>query len=453
VRGLASHLEAFVGTGEAFAVPQGRYSTFLQSRLKIADNFKWCWEAMRTEAGADPAGVFGAAAADAPAPPRAEDMREADTGRLRLQRLCTAERQRTRARNFRAEMVAVPLKDPIRMAFDTSATGELWTTLPRSTTAYTRSELSMATSIYLGLANPEVVAAMSSGTTHLMDRVGKNGRSFRRDLDPYGQSLSKYSGKGNFRIGMHNAIECELEAIGKECGLNIVRQDHTVFATAIPVGPKRNEYARSVRAAKHGNRGGIVPDLTVRNFPSDGGGPPRWRLYEVKTFGFHGGYGKPSALDPVTLREAQIPGEYEGLARKADGKYCRTPAGVDGPILLHLRSLAPVYGLVVGANGEWSRGVDTFIADVARKASANPERFGCCHGPEQARGVIAAMAKDRLGRVALRAAAQVRIAALRVATGQTADDPSAGGYSAPGTGDEWDRARDNSHLSPEFRVG
>ena len=204
---------------------------------------------------------------------------------------------------------------------------------------------------------------------------------------------------------------------------------------------------------KHGDRGGIVPDLTVKNFSSDGGGPPRWRLDEVKTSGHKEEYDKPSALDPVTRREAQIPGEYEKLARKADAKYCQTPAGVEGPILLHLRSLAPVYGLVVGANGEWSRGVDTFIADVARVASANPERFGCCHGSEQARGVIAAMAKDRLGRVSLRAAAQVRIAALRVATGQTTDDPSAGDYCAPGTGDEWDRARDNSHLSPEFRAG
>jgi len=453
VRGLAGHLESLVGTAEDFAVPQGRYSTFLQSGLTLARDFGWCWETMRTEAGADPAGVFGAAAADAPAPPRAEDVRELDTGRLRLQRLCTAERQRTRARNFQEQMVAVPLNDPIRMAYDTSATGELWTTLPRNSTAYTRSELSMAACIYLGLASPEFVAAINSGTTHVRDRVTRAGRPYMRKLDPYGQSLSMFSGKGNFRLGMHNAIERELELIARDCGLNVVRQDFTVFASAIPVGPKRNEYARSVRAMKHGDRGGIVPDLTVKNFPSDGGGPPRWRLYEVKTFGHNGEYGKPSALDPVTRREARIPGEYEKLARQADAKYCQTPAGVEGPILLHLRSLAPVYGLVVGANGEWSRGVDTFIADVSRKASANPERFGCCHGSEQARGVIAAMAKDRLGRVSLRAAAQVRIAALRVATGQTADDPSAGDYCAPGTGDEWDRARDNSHLSPESWAG
>jgi hypothetical protein len=274
-------------------------------------------------------------------------------------------------------MVAVPLNDPICMAFDTSAAGELWTTLPRNSAAYTRSELSMATCIYLGLASPEFVAAINSGTTHVRDRATRAGRPYMRKLDPYGQSLSMYSGKGNFRLGMHNATERELELIGKECGLNVVRQDFTVFAPAIPVGPKRNEYARSVRAMKHGNRGGIVPDLTVKNFPSDGGGPPRWRLYEVKTFGNNGEYGRPSALDPVTRREAQIPGEYEKLARKADAKYCQTPAGVEGPVLLHLRSLAPVYGLAVGANGEWSRGMDTFIADVARIASANPERFGC----------------------------------------------------------------------------
>ena len=148
------------------------------------------------------------------------------------------------------------------------------------------------------------------------------------------------------------------------------------------------------------------------------------------------------ALKPVERRDAEIPGEYETLARATDRKHCGTEAGAEGPVLRRLRALAPTRGIVVGANGEWPRG----IADAAQVASVNPERFGCCHGPDQAQGVIAAMARDRLGRVALRAAAQVCVAALLAITGWSGADPGAHRGSARGTHDESDRARDNTHV-------
>jgi hypothetical protein len=246
---------------------------------------------------------------------------------------------------------------------------------------------------------------------------------------------------------MHDGFEKELAAVGQLCGLAIARQDHTVFVSAIPAGPPRDRYARDMREARHNDRGAIVPDLTVTNFPSPDGSRPRKRLYEVKTFGHNPDWhGVPAAMDPVSRRDAAIPQDYEDLARAADRKYCATAAGVDGPILLHLRSLAPVHGLVVGANGEWSRGVDTFIADIARVSCTIPERFGCCHGAEQARGVIAAMARDRLGRVALRGAARVRVAALQAITGQPGMETGAPGSHAQDYRDEWDRVRDNVHV-------
>jgi hypothetical protein len=62
---------------------------------------------MREEAGRDPAGIFSAAAEDAPGEPSAEDIREADSVRLRLQRLCTCERQRTRRREPSRRMAAL----------------------------------------------------------------------------------------------------------------------------------------------------------------------------------------------------------------------------------------------------------------------------------------------------------------------------------------------------------
>ena len=191
---------------------------------------------------------------------------------------------------------------------------------------------------------------------------------------------------------------------------------------------------------------GLVPDLTVRNFPTVDGALSRSRVYEVKTFGHNDWYRQPGVLKPVERRDAKIPDEYVKLARTTDERYCGTHAGADGPVLHRLRALAPIYGIVVGANGEWSRGVGTFISDVARVASANPERFGCCHGQEQVQGGIAAMARDRLGRVSLRGAAQVRVAALLAITGQPGADPGDFRRGDRGTQDEWDRARDDAFV-------
>ena len=41
-----------------------------------------------------------------------------------------------------------------------------------------------------------------------------------------------------------------------------------------------------------------------------------------------------------------------------------------------------------------------------------PERFGCCHGSDQARGVIASFVRGAFGRTSLRGVAMIRQAAL-----------------------------------------
>ena len=59
------------------------------------------------------------------------------------------------------------------------------------------------------------------------------------------------------------------------------------------------------------------------------------------------------------------------------------------PVLTLLRSMPPTTGLVVGTRGELSRSVKQFVSDCAEKGSISPGRFGCCHGQDQARGMIA----------------------------------------------------------------
>jgi hypothetical protein len=286
IRGLASHMVDAVGTAADFESSHDRYATFLGSGLSSAAGFRLAWETMRGEAGPDPAGVFSAAAESAPGTPREEDLQEADAERLRLQRLCTCERQRTRLRALGQQMTTLEWNDPIRMAWNNSSTGELWSTLPRRETRCSSTAFSMAFSIYLGTTNPTIEAVINSGKTTFLDKIVRGGNHFSRVLDPYGQSLSLFGAKGNFRLGMHDAIERELAAVAKTCGLNAQQQGPEVFGSVIPPGPGRDSYARNVREnSQRGNQGGVVPDITIRNFPTEDGALPRTHVYEVKTFG------------------------------------------------------------------------------------------------------------------------------------------------------------------------
>jgi len=68
----------------------------------------------------------------------------------------------------------------------------------------------MAFCINLGLSNPNTEAAINTGLTTFLGKITKTGRPYERTLDPYGRGLSLYGAKGNFRIGIHNAVEREL---------------------------------------------------------------------------------------------------------------------------------------------------------------------------------------------------------------------------------------------------
>ena len=116
--------------------------------------------------------------------------------------------------------------------------------------------------------------------------------------------------------------------------------------------------------------------------------------------------GRYRGLHPfdTTIRAAEVPADYETKARKVDAKYNDWPyqrGGPPGPVLALLHSLPPVTGLGVGFAGEFSREVGQFISAVAEKGAVVPERFGCCHGSDQARGVIASFVRRAFGRTSL----------------------------------------------------
>ncbi len=175
--------------------------------------------------------------------------------------------------------------------------------------------------------------------------------------------------------------------------------------------------------------------------PRQGGSPVAQQPLEVKTASLCDQHAYQDDGRPVDALAEKVPGWYEAKARRLDAEFCGTPRDEEGPVLRRLRELPPIWALAFGAFGEWSRGVDRFVAEVSHHASLTPERFGCCHGPEQARGVIAGWMRKRLGRVALRGCARVRLTALQVVARTLPGPETSTAYAdrhAPGVWDEWD---------------
>ena len=121
---------------------------------------------------------------------------------------------------------------------------------------------------------------------------------------------------------------------------------------------------------------------------------------------------------PAAARPTLVPADYETKARKVGAEYNSWPyqrGGPPGPVRTLLRSFPPATGLGVGFAGEFSREVRQFISAVAEKGAVVPGRFGCCHGSDQARGVIASFARRAFG--SLRGVAKIQQASLAAILG------------------------------------
>jgi len=114
-------------------------------------------------------------------------------------------------------------------------------------------------------------------------------------------------------------------------------------------------------------------------------------------------------------------------------------------VLTLLRSLPPFTGLGVGFAGEISRGVGQFISAVAEKGKVVPERFGCCRGSDQARGVIANFVRRAFCRTSLRGVARIRQAALAAILGGATRAGSFADGDMAGAENAWDAPGGHVH--------
>ena len=85
-----------------------------------------------------------------------------------------------------------------------------------------------------------------------------------------------------------------------------------------------------------------------------------------------------------------------------------------------------------------------------RKAGwvSTPERFGCCHGVEQATGVVSSWVRERIGRLALRGSAMAIEVALDIAPGTQKASPEMAAETAPGVWDVWGGSGNRPTIPP-----
>jgi hypothetical protein len=288
------------------------------------------------------------------------------------------------------------------IAFHYPSPAAAFSTLPQDTTALSGTEFTTAIAIYMGLPDPQVVAAKEAmGNPEFFQDRG----DMRRLFDTYGNSLSNYMGSGHLRTANHNYIQHELYYLATTVGMPMQETPTDLFIRDI-VQHNQHRYrmqANDRRQRDERFKGGIVPDLFNTQSRT---------MYDIKTSGHNDDqyYRRQSVVD---IKAALVPGEYVRRARDVDQTFNETTeADRPGPVESRLASMKEVVCVSVGAFGEVNRATSDLLSQIAEQGSKRPERFGCCHGPEQAKGVIAQWAMRRFGRVCIRGAARVRHGAL-----------------------------------------
>ena len=270
-----------------------------------------------------------------------------------------------------------------------------------------------------------MVAASGGSLSHFRDQGVPEGL---RPLDKWGNNLSLYMGRGHGRTVYHNDIQRELSRLARAVGHNVRETPQGVFLPAIVAGARARCLQQLRKERGDGDfRGGVVPDIYD---------PSSKQMYDVKTTGF-----KQDAYIgrrcPVDEKAAAVPAQYRLRAQAADAAYNDTPRGVVGPIEALLATMPQVECFSVGAFGETNRAVHAFLNVLVDKGSDTPERFGCCHGKEQAKGVVAQFLGRRLGRTLLRGFVRFRHVALAAVCGIGEKEPGAARVAAGHLGDEW----------------
>ena len=203
---------------------------------------------------------------------------------------------------------------------------------------------------------------------------------------------------------LHDAIGTVAHQVARLVGFHAVRQPTDLVAHAIKP-ENRERFIAAQRAAAKSHRGGLIPDLIIlRLYIPSSGGLSVTRTCDVKTVGYSERYYRASIPRgrAADIRAAGVPADCYIRARKVDASYNGWPYQRGGP---------PSPALTLKSLPARTR---SFIS------------FGCCHGSDQAHGVIASFVRRTFGRISLRGVARIRQTALAAILGEaTRADSSA----------------------------
>ena len=268
---------------------------------------------------------------------------------------------------------------------------------------------------YFGLQHPQVAAL---GALPIPCRHGTRGRD--RISDRFGVQLGLAMLPGGDWDSCHDAFERVVLADVRSAGIDMVSQPTQIFAGVVP----------PAAAQGPGRPTSIVPDMLGRGLrfadgyqrlrPGAPRPPPRYadrardHMFDVK--GIHRGgpsYSSASARDircgAVEDRAHGVHLAYRTHARHADARFHAGRPGTAGPVETRLGEYPPVHGLVFGAYGEWSSGVEQLLHQTCAGIADRRWRAMAARSRQEALGIVTAQVRCRWGIAACRAQADLTI--------------------------------------------
>ncbi len=115
------------------------------------------------------------------------------------------------------------------IAFYYKSPAASFTTLPRASTALSTTEFQGVIALFLGLADPRVVAEKAAlGNPRFFRQANRD-----REFGNFGSRLPKFMGPNHSRTDFHNCIQDELHSLAITVGMRMRRAPADLFTTCI----------------------------------------------------------------------------------------------------------------------------------------------------------------------------------------------------------------------------
>jgi len=391
-----------------------RFRTLLEGDSTLAADFQTSWSHLQETSQADlnnpnenilsvPAMSAGCALEHAPA--------EGSPATAKLfpgmfQYIITAQVEAQASINLERDMAALPDTSRIKTAFYLSDEfSNAFIACPPKRDFHIRcSEYHDIWYTWAGLPNPHFSNFVGKP---ISSRRTRNGETFTRKVDPYGDNLCAVSGK--HMLDKHDHI--------KWCWFDLM-QYVNYGAECEPKGLFRQFAANLDESEGMRKREILQPDFLFDHASGT-------TIADIKTISFtttnYGGRKRTTPHLAVNTRANRVHKEYVKKAQQADRKWNTTPSGSIGPIESRLNEFGTVTPFVFGFLGEASKAVHNTIKDMAAAGSEHLWRQMGQTSQANAYGILLRKLRRRLGVAATRANARMRLRVLGTLFGRRDD--------------------------------